>query len=102
MIPKTVIEDLENEWNQTNGFLGNLRRGIFDSTRAERLIKTLEDVKIEAGEMLDQRFVSLVWFIPLFVTWQQDRVLENGGDIKQFTAVADQLTTLVERILGVP
>jgi hypothetical protein len=35
MIPKTVIEDLENEWDQTNGFLGNLRRGIFDSTRGK-------------------------------------------------------------------
>ena len=48
------------------------------------------------------RLVSLLWFIPILIEWNRERVRGNGGDVKEFDDSANKLFSELERILGVP
>lgn len=96
-----IINDLENEWDIPNGFLGSLRSGIFQVERAESFIKLIKSIEINR-ETINRRLVSLIWFIPLFMSWQEDRVLEKGGNVKQLRKVMNEITSILQEKLGVP
>ncbi len=76
MNTKQTIEYLEREWDFDNGFFGLLRRGEFDAARLDRLDKLLSVLDYEDEEFVNHRIVSLLWYIPLFMSWQRERVLE--------------------------
>lgn len=93
---------LEQEWAKDSGFFGKLRVGIFDHDGLERLQRLLEKLSVEKQERFDKRLVSLIWYIPLFMTWQIERVEENGGDTQPLEKGINKIQTLLEEILGVP
>lgn len=95
-----IIPKLEKEWDQ-NGFLGALRSGNFQTERYKQFINLLQNIEAE-NELIDKRLVALTWYIPLFMNWQKERVLEKGGDIELLDTVINQVTTLLEEKLGVP
>ena len=99
---QSVIAQLEQEWEQPGGFLGNLRMGIFDPAGFERLAKILESVEIGDTGTIDRRFVSLTWYIPIFMGWQRERLQEKGGDVRELEIATNRILGELERILGVP
>lgn len=100
---QSAIPIIEQEWDLEDGALGRLRMGSFDADKIQRLIKTLEAIEIEETEMtLDKRFVRLTWYMPLFMTWQQQCVESQGGDGQALERATSEVEGLLEKLLGVP
>lgn len=93
------IAGLESEFGE-EGFLGLLRAGHFDSRSRDRFVDTLRSIELEPGAPVDRRLVSLLWYLPLLLRWQEPRV--DGGDAVALEALEDVVTNELERILGVP
>lgn len=92
---------LDKEWDRS-GFLGEIRQGIFDIDTAQVFLNTLGNINIEGLEELPKAFVSLLWYLPSFLSWQEERIIENGGDISSYNLFATQVQNTIELILGVP
>ncbi len=98
----SIIDSLESEWDLESGFLGKLRMGIFEKNDLERFISILKSIAVDDNAMLNRRFVSLTWYIPLFMTWQRERIREKGNNEKEFDVAINEITGLIEKILGIP
>jgi hypothetical protein len=98
-----LIALVEAEWDLDNGFFGRLRKGQFDTTRHTRTKQTLERIQREVGnaETLSRRLVSLFWYVPLFMSWQAERV-KGSVDPREYEKAANGIQTIVQGILGVP
>lgn len=96
------ILNLEQEWEKPDGFLGRLRIGTFDHDGLERLMQLLQSIDVNDTTTFDRRFVSLLWYIPLFMSWQRERVHEQGGSVKDLNRAINRIQEQLERILGVP
>lgn len=98
-----LIALLEAEWDLEDGFFGKLRQGHFDRAAYARCRKTLRLVKLELhdAESLPRRLVSLVWFIPVFMIWQTERVA-GTIDALEYQQITSDMQTLVNDALGVP
>ena len=70
MTTHELIDALEREYYRETGALGLLRDGILDTAALSRLQDLLEEARKHAGEPLPKRLVSLLWYIPLLMTWQ--------------------------------
>jgi len=57
---------------------------------------------IESQETISAEFVRLLWFTPLFVEWQIERVVSVGGDEAQVRHISDAIRERVMEILGTP
>lgn len=97
----SLISRLENEWDYGVGFFGRLRKGDFDPSGLRRLLGTVELI-VPEGESINRRIVSLLWYMPLFMAWQKDRVQEAGGDAAGLERATNEIQSLVEKVLGVP
>jgi hypothetical protein len=96
------IQILESEWSKPDGFLGLVREGVFDYKRGAVFLETLESVKLPEGATINRRLVALLWYIPNFLRWQKERVVEKGGDAVAFEQLTNRAQGIVEEILGVP
>lgn len=97
---KQLIADLEAAYDLEEGFLGLLRGGHFDSRARDRFLRLLESIDPGAADTIDRRLVGLLWYVPLFMQWQAERLDDDEQVALQ--AVTDQVTNQLERILGVP
>lgn len=95
------IESLEREWSPPDGFMFVLRQGLFDPFAYERVLALLRSLP-ELGEVVSRRLVSLLWYLPTFVSWQQERVMEAEGDLAALARAEVEIRNEVERLLGVP
>ena len=68
-----------------------------------RCSQTLDYIQREArtGDMIPRRLVSLIWYIPIFMTWQAERV-KGSVDIQEYQRIANQIEGKIEEILGIP
>lgn len=98
----TTIANLEQEWDLERGFLGRLRRGQFDAGCFERLVSILDGIDLQGNVNVNRRLVSLLWYIPLFMEWQTERVREAGGNPIEFVKAISYVQGSIERILGAP
>jgi hypothetical protein len=97
-----LTKQLEQAWE--NGFFYNLRQGLFKTEEyleIKELFDSIEDLE-EASQTIDRRFVSLIWFIPTFISWQQERLTSNGVSKETIEEISEYFYTQCERILGVP
>lgn len=46
--------------------------------------------------------LSLLWYLPSFLTWQRERVAEKGGDINAYAHFVTDVHNTLEEVLGVP
>ena len=99
---QTTIKALELEWDLEHGFLGGIREGNFKSERLERLISILEAVELSSSTKLEKRFVSLTWYIPIFLMWQKERYIEQGKDAIEIDQAFNRLEEILEKKLGIP
>lgn len=98
-----IIVELEQEWDIESGFLGKLRMGKFDSDASDRLLEKLRSISLGDGQMIDRRLVALTWYIPIFMTWQRERVQkDNLASIASYDLIQNHITEVLEKILGVP
>jgi len=102
MTIEEIIEHLEREWDFESGFFGRLRRGHFDPACYDRLIRALDRIETPQTVALNRRMVSLLWYMPIFMHWQQERVQSNGADLIAFERAINHVQGSIERILGVP
>ena len=100
---RDFIPIMESEWEPERGFFWRVRQGQFSKDEFER---TLEKIKAIPSASVDapvpQRLISLLWYIPLFMRWQVERVQENNADVAGYDIAVNKLTNEIERILGVP
>lgn len=96
------IEALESEWSPDEGFFWRVRQGHFNPNDFERALKKVSAITIEEDAEVPRRVVSLLWYIPLFMQWQVERVQENKGDVKAYDVAITTMTNEIERLLGVP
>jgi hypothetical protein len=95
-----LISALEAEYDQEEGFLGLLRGGHFDTRARDRFLRLLESMDLGQTELIDRRVVALLWYVPLFLQWQNRRLDDEESAALQ--QVLDGVTNQLERILGVP
>jgi hypothetical protein len=81
---RRCISALESEFEEPNGFLWQVRHGHFDPDRGESFIRTLSEMRIPDEDTIDRRFVSIILFIPLLLTWQIERIAASGGNTDEF------------------
>jgi len=95
------ITALEVEWD-VDGFFGRLRSGEFDLEGYRRAKAVLAAISIPDDALLPLRFVSLIWYIPIYMRWQIERITELGGDLVAYKRAIDHMTNECERLFGLP
>lgn len=98
----TLISELTAEWDFDGGFFGLLRRGTFDAERAKRLAHVLDRIQPPVQPYIDARLVSLLWYMPIFMSWQREQLSEGDNDLVAFDNFSNVVQNACERILGVP
>lgn len=98
---RKAIADLEHCWDDGE-FLELLRRGRFDQASAEEFLTLLRSIRIRDEDCIPKRLVSLLWFLPSFLQWQEERLIEAGGDVSAFRRFVTQTHEVLESVLGVP
>jgi hypothetical protein len=99
----SLIELLEAEWSYPDGFLAKLRSGDFSAEGFRRFRQLLDSIQRSGTPEIDRRLVELLWFIPMFMMWQRERVGECGGDPREVETAANEVTgILLEGALGAP
>jgi hypothetical protein len=96
------IRAVESEWSPEIGFFWCIRQGQFTAPNFERALAKLSAISIAADAEVPRRLISLLWYIPLFMRWQIERIQENGGDVAAYMKAITVITNEVERLLGVP
>jgi hypothetical protein len=94
---------LESEWEPEAGFFWKLRQASFDEAGFERILGIVGSFVIkDDDDQIPRRLVSLLWYAPLFMTWQTQRLTESGLHPARYQKAVASITNEVERLLGVP
>lgn len=96
-----VAEALEVEWD-IEGFFDQVRNGVFDPKRACHVLGLLREIDVDDSQVLPRRLVSLLWYMPMFLGWQLQRVEEKGGEIASFERFILDVQNILEEVLGTP
>lgn len=96
-----LIEELGDCWDYDAGFFGKLRQGIFDEDLYLRCLNLLRTISFDDNELIPKEIVSQLWYIPLFMEWQRDRI-QGKLSPERFEFVKTAIENELERILGVP
>ncbi len=95
------IRALEALWNVPDGFFFRLKQGEYNPSDVRDVLETLRSINL-GDAPIPRRLVSLIWFMPLFMTWQIPRVLEAGGDAKSLEHSITEVENELEVLLGLP
>jgi hypothetical protein len=95
-----LIAELEAAYDLEDGFLGLLRGGHFDRVARDRFLRLLETIDLAPTAPINRRLVGLLWYAPMFMQWQLERL--DDEEQSALLAAIDQVTSQLERILGVP
>jgi len=97
-----IINLLEQEWDEPNGFFWKARTRLFDPKGLERVLAILESVEIKDNTHINRRLVSLLWFMPISLEWQKKSFQKAGLDIRDLEKSIHQIINLLYEILGIP
>jgi hypothetical protein len=99
-----LLSRLEAEYDLDHGFLGQLRQGQFDPMGLDRLLRLVRSLDFGEATLLNRRMVAVLWMIPTLMTWQLERVAEQGGDIEALRRGIDQVQEILASpsVLGMP
>ncbi len=89
---------LEEAWE--HGFFYNLRSGNLNEDQYQKLKEVFEALPSDVD--CDKRMVTLLWFIPTFIQWQEERLLRAGVKKDKIAEVYNFFYNTCERILGLP
>jgi hypothetical protein len=97
-----AIAIVNSEWEPETGFFWKLRQGTFEEVDACRALAAISAIPTLSNQEIPARLVSVLWYIPIFMQWQTDRVRDCGGNMRDYAVSVTLFTNQVERILGVP
>lgn len=97
-----AIRRLERAWGFPEGVFFRLRQGDYDPEGIDEVVKFLRSLALDDDVLLPRRFVSLTWWIPTFMEWQEERVAEAGGDAEALKQHAVRVRNVLDELLGVP
>ena len=66
------------QWENADGFFFKFRFGTFDKDECKKTLDIIEEIEFGRHNMIDRKIVDLIWFVPLFLEWNKERVIENG------------------------
>lgn len=98
---REIVARLDAEWD-TDGFFDRVRNGDYDDTRAKDILRILRAIDLKEEELLPKRLVALLWYLPSFIGWQVERVIEKGGDSAAYQRFATEVFNTLEEVLGTP
>lgn len=98
---KEQQEQLALAWDIDQGFFGKLRQGVVDKVLFDQLITLLKELSYEEDAVIPRRVVSLLWYIPLFMEWQKERIGASFA-IDEYNFMKTEIENELELILGVP
>jgi len=101
MTYEQICEALDLEWSPGDGFFWQIREGRFPIQSFVRAFDRVSSISISEDALIPRRVVSLLWYIPLFMDWQTERIREAGGDVDEFVRATSRMTAEIERLLGV-
>ena len=96
------IAAIEAAWEPESGVLWKLRQGEVRANEIEALLRILDGIRFADNELLPRRFVSFVWYLPIFFEWQRKRVADRGGDMQAYQVLSNRVVAAVQGVLGVP
>lgn len=96
LIDYSVIKD---SWGE-EGFLGKLREGFFDKTSYNTLCETFLKLQSKDFDVFDKEFVSVVWFIPIFMGRQKEYI--NDISSVEYERLKENIEELIAGIFGYP
>lgn len=96
-----ITERLEEEWD-SEGFLGQVRTGQFSTNEGADFLELLRSLELDENACIPKRLLSLLWYLPSFLSWQGDRVAEKGGDVVAYEKFVTDVQNVLEETLGVP
>ena len=81
-----------------------LRAGVFSRREADDFLARLRTARLPLieGGVVPARLVSVAWFIPLFLTWQSERVAEASGAVDEYARFLDEVFDVLTDVMGVP
>jgi hypothetical protein len=102
MTLENFIASIESEWEPEGGFFWSIRQGYFRQPDFDRALAKMVAVPSASSDLIPARLVSVLWYVPIFMHWQTERVKEGGGSASEYEVATNKMTAEVERILGVP
>ncbi|MVM37925.1 hypothetical protein GO730_10495 [Spirosoma sp. HMF3257] len=98
-----LFSRLDQHWNEL-GFFGSLRVRELKFDLGQEVLAILSKVDFAEIDHIPKKYVRLLWFIPLFMEWQGQRLPEYAEKsvIHEYTVLQNGISTEIERILGVP
>jgi hypothetical protein len=100
LVGTAAIAALETEWSPDGGFFWHLRQGQFRLDDFQRVLALVSTIAVEQD--LPRRLVSLLWYVPQFMHWQEPRVRQQGGDAIAYAKAIAAMNNEIQRLLGVP
>ena len=94
-----LILVLEKAWSE--GFFYELRSGNINENELEQLKQHFDSFSFNDHD-INKEFVSLLWIIPTFITWQKERLLKSGYSEEIINEVYNYFYNKCEDILGIP
>jgi len=95
-----LINRLQDEWEPETGSLGKLREGFLDPMGLKRLSDLIQSLEVYDRDSIDRRLISLIWFIPMFMEMQVERVKERAYDVHILQFYQHQILNSLFKILG--
>lgn len=89
---------LEQIWDNV---FDKIRNREFPEEQAAEALRVIRHIDC-SQDCLSKRMVSLLWIIPIFLSWNKERCIENGASEEVYTKFSDQVTELIVDKLGVP
>jgi hypothetical protein len=98
------------EWERLNKSLNDLWEGPLENFRYRKflqddfdvVVKVLSSIDISEENVLDKGFVSLLWFIPQFMEWQQEGTDTIVPSSQDYANLCNWANDRVMNILGGP
>jgi hypothetical protein len=96
------IKLIENEYDLETGAIGKLRWLEYDQAGFERLIAILKDIENDDDPKIDKRFVSLTWYIPIFMIWQTRSIKNDSSAVKEINQYSEKIAHILFDLIGYP
>ena len=96
------IRLIENEYDLETGAIGKLRGLEYDKEGFERLIAILKEIEIDDDLKIDKRFVSLVWYIPIFMIWQARAIENDSSAANEINNDSEKIAHILFELIGYP
>lgn len=98
---QNIIDNLNKCWDYNEGFFGKLRQGLFDEVLFKEFLKLLKEISFDGADCIPKNVVSMLWYIPLFMEWQKERI-SKVIDLIEYSSKKTQIENELEKILGTP